>query len=102
MAGRSSSVYVRVEPEIKAQAECVLDQLGLPMSNAIALFLRQVILQQGMPFSVVLPRKKPLVFEDLTEAQFNTEIEKGLDDYRQGRIMPAEEVTKRLFKELNL
>lgn len=37
---RTSSVYARVEPEIKEQAESVLDQLGIPMSNAVSMFLR--------------------------------------------------------------
>ena len=31
---RTSNVFARVEPEIKEQAEQVLDQLGIPMSNA--------------------------------------------------------------------
>ena len=39
---RTSNVFARVEPEIKQQAESVLEQLGIPMSNAIGIFLRQV------------------------------------------------------------
>ena len=38
-----------IDPELKNQAESVLGQLGIPMSNAIGLFLRQVVLQQGIP-----------------------------------------------------
>lgn len=52
---RTSSVYARVEPEIKEQAESVLDQLGIPMSNAVSMFLRQIVLQQGIPFEMKLP-----------------------------------------------
>ena len=52
---KTSSVFARVEPEIKEQAEQVLDQLGIPMSNAIGLFLNQVVLQRGIPFEVKLP-----------------------------------------------
>ena len=33
---RTANVFVRVEPEVKEQAEQVLDRLGIPMSNAIA------------------------------------------------------------------
>jgi DNA-damage-inducible protein J len=51
---RTSNIYVRIEPEIKKQAETVLEQLGIPMSNAIGLFLRQVVLQQGIPFDMKL------------------------------------------------
>lgn len=43
---RTSNIFVRVEPDIKVQAEDVLAQLGIPMSNAGGMFLRQVILQR--------------------------------------------------------
>ena len=34
---RTSNIYVRVEPNIKEQAEVVLEKLGIPMSNAISI-----------------------------------------------------------------
>lgn len=37
---RTSNIYVRVEPDIKEQAEAVLEKLGIPMSNAVSIFLR--------------------------------------------------------------
>ena len=40
---KTSSVFARVEPDIKEQAEQVLNELGIPMSNAIGLFLKQVV-----------------------------------------------------------
>ena len=33
---------IAFEPEVKEQAEQVLDQLGIPMSNAVGMFLRQI------------------------------------------------------------
>ena len=102
MAVRSTSVYVRLEPDVKEQAENVLAQLGLPMSSAIALFLRQVILNNGLPFAVKLPAVKPLFYEELSEEQFNAEIEKGLADMRAGRDSAAEDVMERLSSELGL
>lgn len=47
MASKSANVMVRVEPEIKAQAEAVLDKLGLPVSVVINSLYRQIIMQQG-------------------------------------------------------
>ena len=55
---RTSNVFARVEPEIKEQAEQVLDQLGIPMSNAVSMFLRQIVLQRGIPFEMKLPERK--------------------------------------------
>ena len=34
---RTSNIYVRVEPNIKEQAEVVLEKLGIPMSNAVSI-----------------------------------------------------------------
>ena len=47
---RTANVFARVEPELKEQAESVLDQLEIPMSNAVGMFLRQIVLQKGISF----------------------------------------------------
>ena len=57
---RTANVFARVEPELKEQAESVLDQLGIQMSNAVGMFLRQIVLQKGIPFEMKLPRTAPL------------------------------------------
>lgn len=44
--------------KIKEQAEQVLDQLGIPMSDAVSMFLRQVVLQRGIPFEIKLPERE--------------------------------------------
>ena len=89
---RTSNVFARIEPEIKEQAESVLNQLGIPMSNAIGLFLRQVVLQRGIPFDMKLPQCKPTPLGSLSEAEFNAEIEKGFADMIAGRMRPAADV----------
>ena len=56
---RTANVFVRVEPEIKEEAENILEQLGIPMSNAVGMFLRQIVLQKGIPFEMKLPKAEP-------------------------------------------
>ncbi|MCL1941521.1 MAG: type II toxin-antitoxin system RelB/DinJ family antitoxin [Synergistaceae bacterium] len=91
---RTSAVFARVEPELKEQAESVLEQLGIPMSNAIGMFLRQVVLQSGIPFNMKLPRgnHQPLSFGALTDEQFDAEINKGLADLAAGKVVSADSV----------
>lgn len=96
---RTTSVFARVEPEIKEQAEKVLEQLGIPMSNAIGLFLRQVVLLRGIPFDVKLPQSKPLSFGALSAEQFSAEIEKGLADLIGGRVVSADRVADRMQRD---
>lgn len=99
---KTANVFARIEPEIKEQAEDVLGQLGIPMSNAIGLFLRQVVLQRGMPFEMKLPRKKPLALGALSDAELAAELQKGLDDLHAGRVHPAEEVFAELKAEFGI
>ena len=95
---KTSTVFARVEPEIKEQAESVLNQLGIPMSNAVSMFLRQVVIQRGIPFEMKLPAKRPLVMGELTKEQLDAEIAKGLDDVENGRVYSAEEVAEEMHR----
>ena len=59
-----ANLYARIEPDIKEQAEVILSALGIPASNAITMFYKQIILQRGLPFEVRLPdtRQQHLLF----------------------------------------
>lgn len=98
---KKASVFARVEPEIKEKAEIVLNKLGIPMSNAINIFLRQVIIQKGLPFEVKVAQNKPLVYGSLTREEFDREIKKGLNDLATGNIATAESVAERMEQELD-
>lgn len=50
----SVNLNIRTEKEIKANAEKIFEALGLNMSSAINIFLRQVIQENGLPFEVKL------------------------------------------------
>lgn len=91
-ATRTASVYTRVDPETKEQAELVLAELGIPMSNAIGMFLKQVVIQRGIPFEMKLPASSPVVIGDLTKEQFDAEMQMGIDDINAGRVVSADDV----------
>lgn len=96
---RSANIYVRVEPNIKEQSEKILEKLGIPMSNAVSIFLRQVIMQNGLPFDVKIKENKPIFLSELTQEEFNNEMLKGVDDFENGRVCTIEEVEVELNKE---
>lgn len=52
---KSANLYARIEPDVKEQAENILKALGISASNAITMFYKQIILQNGLPFEVKLP-----------------------------------------------
>jgi DNA-damage-inducible protein J len=49
-------VRARVDAQLKAEASAVLDAIGLEMSDAIRLFLKQVVRRRGMPFPIRRPQ----------------------------------------------
>lgn len=92
---KTASVFTRVSPKLKSQAEDVLDKLQIPMSTALSMFLQQVVEQQGIPFEVKL-HHQPLDTSTLTTEQFDQEIQKGLDDFKHGKTYTAEQVHQQL------
>jgi DNA-damage-inducible protein J len=48
----TSEIRSRIEPELKEEAQNVLGRVGLNISDAIRLFLRQVVVVKGLPFEV--------------------------------------------------
>lgn len=88
---KSANLYARIEPDVKEQAESILAALGIPASNAITMFYKQIILHQGLPFPVKLPAL-PLDVNRMGEEQLNEELEKGYADMQAGRTIPAASV----------
>ena len=88
---KSANLYVRIEPDVKEQAETILNALGIPASNAITMFYKQIILHNGLPFEVKLP-EQPLDISRMTTEQLHAELEKGYADIQADRTHPASEV----------
>lgn len=91
-ASRTANIFTRVDPETKEQAEAILNQLGIPMSNAIGMFLKQIVMQRGIPFEMKLPASVPVAIGSMTKEQVDMELQKGLDDLAAGRIISADAV----------
>ena len=50
----STNLNIRTDKEVKLQAEKIFDALGLNMTTAVNIFLRQAIRENGIPFEVKL------------------------------------------------
>ena len=62
MESKTSAINIQVDSNVKKEATLVLTDLGLSMSSAISLFLKQVVKKNGIPFEItnVEPNKKIL------------------------------------------
>ena len=48
----NSNINIRVDSDLKRNAEALFDDLGLNMSTAITMFLRSAVSHDGLPFEV--------------------------------------------------
>jgi DNA-damage-inducible protein J len=53
--GKTAYITARIEPKLKAQAGRVLAKVGVSTTDAITMFMRQVVLHEGLPFEVRVP-----------------------------------------------
>lgn len=49
---KTATIQTRIEPDIKTEVEKVLKTLGITTSEAIGIFFRRIIMEQGLPFPV--------------------------------------------------
>lgn len=99
---RTSTVFARVEPDVKERAERILNNLGLSLSNAVDIYLRQIIMQKGIPFDVRMSINEPVALQSLAKEEFDAEIIKGLDDIKKGRTFAAEDVRKEIERDYGI
>ena len=82
----SAMVHARVDAETKSRAQGVLNELGMTLSEAISLYLRQIVFRKGIPFEVKIPNEltmrtieKSERGQELHEASSIQEMFKELD-----------------------
>lgn len=65
----TTPTQIRIDEVTKKRAVELLEGLGLNLSDAVNMFLKQVVLRGGLPFEVRYPEYKPEVLEALEEAK---------------------------------
>lgn len=96
MATKSANVTARVQPEIKRQAEEVLDKLGMPVSVLIDTLYRQIIMTGGIPYSLTVPNLPTR--DTITDAQFNAMMEKGYHEAKTGDGLAVDDAFAKIRK----
>ena len=75
----NTAINVVVDEKTKKEASKILKDLGLSMSSAINVFLKQVIESEGIPFMVSKKKPSEKLIEALEEAEY---MEKHPDEYK--------------------
>ena len=86
---KTDTLHIRVEPSVKMKAEKTLNDLGLSITEAVNVFLNQVIFHDGIPFKIEKPR-------------YNKETIQAMDDVKNGKnLSKAFDSVDEMFEELD-
>lgn len=86
---KTDTLHIRIEPSVKQKAEETLNDLGLSITEAINVFLNQVILNDGIPFEI----KKP---------KYNKETIQAIEDTKNGKnLSKTFDSVDKMFEELD-
>lgn len=96
---KTANVNVRIQEDIKQQAESILKTIGISRTAAIDLYYRQIILNQGIPFALTIPKSLP-ARDAMDEKDFHGMMARGYDQAIRGDTYPVEDVFEELEKGL--
>ncbi len=65
----TSPTQIRIDQTVKKEANALFSELGMDMSSAVNMFLRQCILRGGIPFPVELPKYNKETMVAMAEAK---------------------------------
>lgn len=65
----TAPTQIRIDSDVKKQANDLFSHLGLDMSSAVNIFLHQCILRGGLPFNVKMPQFNQKTLDAMEEAK---------------------------------
>ena len=84
---KNAIIQARIDKKTKARAKIILEALDLNISDAICMFLKQVVLHKGIPFEIKIPNE--------VTAETLRKVDRGEDVHEVASV-------KELFRELNI
>ena len=93
MAVKNSTIQIRIDSKTKESARKIFEGIGLDMSSAVKLFLKQTVNFRGFPFEVrdmngFSPKKAKIMLEAIKEANedINGKVYKNADEFVKGIV----------------
>ena len=95
-------VYVRINSELKKEAEDILRKLGVTPSALITMLYHKIVLTGGIPFEIRLPIREPIATGNLPEEKVNQLILEGYNSSSNGDVHDLDEIKKVLKERFNI
>lgn len=77
---KTDILHIRVEPNVKERAEETLRDLGLSITEAINVFLNQVILNDGIPFEIKKPKYNKETIQAMEDVKNKKNLSRAFDN----------------------
>ena len=89
---KTATLNVRVDPDTKKSAEAILSRIGLPMSTAIDIYLKQIVHKGKIPFELSVPMVPDEInMELMTPEELKKHLLEGLNDAEAGNVVSLDE-----------
>lgn len=68
----NKNIHIRIDENLKKEADELYDSLGLSLSGAIKIFLKQSVRESGLPFELKLNRESQQAFSEIENNELET------------------------------
>jgi len=89
---KTDTIHMRIDPTLKDSVEQLLNQLGLTTTDAINIFLKQVVLTGGLPFPITMPKPNAVTLAAIQES----------DKIITGQLSSKPQSVNSFFEEMGL
>jgi len=95
---KDSTISLRIDSELKKDVENILNNLGIPMTTAITMYFNQIRLNNGIPFTPVIP--KPKAYDDYSEKEKYLLCEETALEHYNKKASSSYDLEKRLKEKM--
>ena len=76
------STNIKIDPELKEQSQALFESLGLSLSAAVNIFLRQAVREQAIPFRIGNPLPNAETLRAIEDARNDVGLSRGFTSVR--------------------
>ena len=82
-----ATINIRVDDDLKKRSEMIFEEIGLGMTSALTIFLKAVVRNNGIPFSLEIPNKETLdafkEVDDISSGKKKTKKYSSVEELRK-------------------
>ena len=99
MSSKTASVLTRTEPETKAAADKIFEEIGTSTSGAINIFLHKAVEIGGFPFDVRISKPDIPDLDSIPQEEFAKMLDEAYEETEKNGGVEAEEFLAKLNKK---